>query len=46
MFLNGFKANVFQQPVSLSELCAAERPKAPLTASEKPVPGYLLALPL
>jgi hypothetical protein len=28
------------------ELCAAGRPKAPLIASEKPVPGFLLALPL
>ena len=26
--------------------CAAGRPKAPLIASEKPVPGFLLALPL
>ena len=31
---------------SLSELCAARRPKALLIASEKPVPGFLLALPL
>jgi len=28
------------------ELCAAGRPKAPLIESEKPVPGFLLALPL
>ena len=29
-----------------SELCAMRRPKAPPTASEKPLPGFLLALPL
>ena len=29
-----------------SEVCAAMRPKPPLIASEKPVPGFLLAVPL
>ena len=44
--LNERVKNTLDSVFSLSELCAAKRLKALLIASEKPVPGFLLALPL